>query len=187
MCNDNNDFSGKDFFFSPLMVLILQRKNSFIHPAKSMVIHNVLDTLLGASNKTKSTPAWSVTPVDASRQRTITQFTESMRSGCAPWIKIKHKSGKIKGVQVWELASHSRQREQQVQRPWGGRVSGVYEEQPGDPSPPMPVVKCVRAMPGVSVCTRRSGISTEESNYTKQLVVYSKTGQHSGQQQIKSG
>ena len=187
MCNDNNDFSGKDFFFSPLMVLILQRKNSFIHPAKSMVIHNVLDTLLGASNKTKSTPAWSVTPVDASRQRTITQFTESMRSGCAPWIKIKHKSGKIKGFQVWELASHSRQREQQVQRPWGGRVSGVYEEQPGDPSPPMPVVKCVRATPGVSVCTRRSGISTEESNYTKQLVVYSKTGQHSGQQQIKSG
>ena len=144
----------RTFFFFPLLVFISQRKHSFIHPAKSMVIHNVPDALLGASNKTKSTPAWSVTPVDASRQR---QFIESMRSGCAPWIKIKHKSGKIKGVHVWELASHSRQREQQVQRPWGGRVSGVYEEQPGDTSPPMPVVKCVRATPGVFVCTRCSG------------------------------
>ena len=157
MCNDNNDFSGKDFFFSPLMVLILQRKNSFIHPAKSMVIHNVPDTVLGASNKTKSTPARSSTPVDASRQKTITQFIESTRSGCAPWIKIKHKSRKIKRVQVWELASYSRQREQQVQRPWGRRVSGVYKDQQGDPSPPVPVVKCVRATLGMSVYTRRSG------------------------------
>ena len=32
-----------------------------------------------------------------------------------------------------------------------GRVSGVYEEEQGDPSPPMPEVKCVRAMLGVSV------------------------------------
>ena len=56
MCNDNNDFSGKDFPSPPIDVIDLTKKE-FIHSSSKVYGNNVPDTVLGASNKTKSTPA----------------------------------------------------------------------------------------------------------------------------------
>ena len=74
----------------------------------------------------------------------------------------------------------------------------MYEEQQGDPhpqhpphpNPPVAGVENVRTKLGAPACVLSTQddlkISTEENNYTKQLV-YGKIGQHCRLNQIKSG
>lgn len=154
MCNDNNDFSGKDSSPPHIDVIDLIKKE-FIHSSskvygnpqcarhcsrcfKQNKVHTCMKRHSSGCQQTENNNA-----IHRIYEKRMCSMDENKAQ------EQKNKEGSR--VQVWELASHSRQREQQVQRPWDGRVSGVYEEQQGDPSPPMPAVKCVRAMLGESV------------------------------------